>query len=313
MDDKEKDKRLFIPRDEFEEEASEGLGKLSREETEEDLLKLRARMERRVRRPRHIWLPAAAAVVILLVASAVYVSLFRERPAVVKGTALAEKTMRDTALIAMTGPIEKKSSISPVMDTDRGREAGERQAKGVPAEVIEAADEEVVYAVAEEREAAGDKVTALAEKEAADPVAAVVGREAVAEEVVVEAMPRMEKMSVQAKKEKAPDAPAPLSRSVSYPDNRDSAPVGGMEEYTAWVEKNIRYPEEVMPRTRQEVVVVFRVRTDSTLYDLHAERTPGEPFTEEAFRLLLEGPKWIPALHGGQVVEEEVRVSVVFK
>ncbi len=32
MSDKEKDKRLLLPRDEFEEEASEGLGRLNREE-----------------------------------------------------------------------------------------------------------------------------------------------------------------------------------------------------------------------------------------------------------------------------------------
>ena len=76
---KEEDKRLLIPKDGFEEEASEGLGKLNREEAEADLRELRGKIERRVRRPRMIWLPAAAAVVILLVASAVYIALFRNR------------------------------------------------------------------------------------------------------------------------------------------------------------------------------------------------------------------------------------------
>ncbi len=37
MNEKEKDKRLLVPKDAFEEEASEGLGRLSREEAEEDL------------------------------------------------------------------------------------------------------------------------------------------------------------------------------------------------------------------------------------------------------------------------------------
>jgi hypothetical protein len=323
MDDKEKDKRLFLPKDGFEEEASEGLGRLSREEAEEDLSELKARMERRLRRPRHIWLPAAAAVVILLVASAVYVSLFRERPAMVDEMALAEEPMRDSALIAMAEPIEKRKSISPVADISTSREAGSQRAKAVPALVIEVADEEVFYAVAEAKEEAADKVTAMGEKEAADQVAAIVKKEIAVEEVaaeevvsevvIVEAMPRMEKMGLQDKKERAADAAASLSGSISLPDNREAAPVGGITEFMEWVRKNIRYPEEVLPRTRQVVLVVFRVRADSTVYDLRAERTPGEPFTEEAFRLLREGPGWVPVVRNGQVVDDEARVTVVFK
>jgi hypothetical protein len=55
------------------------------------------------------------------------------------------------------------------------------------------------------------------------------------------------------------------------------------------------------------------VRADSTVYDLKAERTAGDLFTREAFRLIREGPKWIPAIRNGQAVEETVRVTVVFK
>ncbi len=97
MSDKEKDKRLLLPRDEFEEEASEGLGRLNREEASEDLRELRGRIERRVRKPRMIWLPAAAAVVILLVASTVYIALFRERGVPETEIALAEEPITDTA------------------------------------------------------------------------------------------------------------------------------------------------------------------------------------------------------------------------
>ena len=62
-------------------------------------------MERRVRKPRMIWLPAAAAVVILLVASTVYIALFRDRSKPDAEIAMAEKTITDTALIAMAQPI----------------------------------------------------------------------------------------------------------------------------------------------------------------------------------------------------------------
>ncbi len=95
--------------------------------------------------------------------------------------------------------------------------------------------------------------------------------------------------------------------------DRQAAPVGGMEEFNSWIQKNISYPEEVVPRVRQVIVVTFKVAADSTLYDLKAERTAGELFTKEAFRLLREGPKWVPAVRNGKVSEEEVRISIVFK
>ena len=131
MKDKEKDKRLLVPGDAFEEEASEGLGRLSREEAEADFRELKGRMERRLKKPRMIWLPAAAAVVILLVASALYVSIFRDRSAGLTDLARAEEAnadslliavagevKTDTALIAMAAPIEKKGGLSGLSEME---------------------------------------------------------------------------------------------------------------------------------------------------------------------------------------------------
>ena len=72
-------------------------------------------------------------------------------------------------------------------------------------------------------------------------------------------------------------------------------------------------PKKLLPKVRQVVVVTFKVAADSTIYDLKAERTPGELFTREAFRLLREGPKWVPATRNKPVVEEEIRINIIFK
>src|SRR5690606_4622411 len=112
---------------EFEEEAGEGLGQLSREEAEADLGDLKARMERRMRRPRAVWLPAAAAVVILVIASGILVTTLRQgspfdSQLAHRGMAMEEVGLKgdkaqmattgaavsDTALIAMAAPIEKR-------------------------------------------------------------------------------------------------------------------------------------------------------------------------------------------------------------
>jgi hypothetical protein len=146
-----------------------------------------------------------------------------------------------------------------------------------------------------------------------------VEEEQVAEEVVVEAMPGMEKAAANEKKEKAPatkimeDSAAATAVPGAGIPNRRAVPVGGVEEFNRWIQSNIRYPEEVVPRVRQVIVVTFKISADSTLYDLKAEQTAGDLFTHEAFRLLRDGPRWVPAMRDNKVIDEEVRVSIVFK
>ncbi len=300
---KEEDKRLIIPKDAFEEEASEGLGKLNREEAEEDLRELRERIERRVRRSRMIWLPAAAAVVILLVTSTVYIALFRNRSKPVTEMAMAEETINDTALIAMAEPIiiSQSKPVAPSASS----ETASKVMPGQDAYVRETKDKLV------EDETVHDMIV-----EDTDNVVAVVmaeDEEAVAEEVVVEAMPKMDKAAMPGKKEKVADVAEARPVSGTGAMERQAAPVGGMAEFNKWIDRNITYPEDIVPRLRQVVVVTFRVAADSTVYDLKAERPADERFIAEAFRLLRTGPKWFPVVHDGRVVPEEVRLSIAFK
>ena len=350
MKDKEKDKRLLIPGDAFEEEASEGLGRLSREEAEADLRELKGRMERRLRKPRMIWLPAAAAVVILLVASALYVSIFRDRSPELSDIARAEKANADSALVAMTEdtradtdlaamtdgaitdtlmiamapPIVKKGGLSSMAEMESRAKGYDRSSDRMAASEPSEAEAVAIVTVEE-----ADKLFAVTEnvkKEAkAEEVSEVVVAEAqreepIAEEVIVEALPMIQKAALRTNdtaKDKAvskSDAamPAAAGQAAALPD-RTAFPVGGWDEYREWMARSLRYPEGVVPVERQVIVVTFRVRTDSTVYDLKADLTPGDLFTREAFRLIREGPKWVPAIRNGQTIEEEVRVSIVFK
>ena len=307
MSDKEKDKRLLLPSDEFEEEASEGLGKLNREEVSEDLRELKIRMDRRVRKPRMIWLPAAAAVVILLVASTVYIALFRTRGVSETEIALTEEPITDTALIAMAEPIQKAETKTPEKTATQEAEGNAQDAVNAPAQSEEMSSAREAFDVA-----GVNNVEAVAYME-------VMEEEELAEVVVVEAMPKMERAAADEKKEKAAAAntaddaaAATPATGAGIPDSKAS-PVGGMEELNKWIQKNIRYPEEVTPRVQQMVIVTFKIAADSTLYDLEAEQTPGKSFTNEAFRLLRIGPKWVPSVRNGKVSEAEVRVSIVFR
>lgn len=334
MKEYRKDKRLLIPRDEFEEEASEGLGRLSREEAEADLGELKSRMESRLRRPRAIWIPAAAAVVLLLAASAVVVSLLRVRPGagpvMAEGETPAAETIVDTAYIAMAGPIEKADYTS-----------GEKTASArfVPPPVPESADEYELLAEAD----TGNEY--LAE----EPIVQfTLVRQEKAGEVVVQAVPQMAQYESQARavnvtreEKKAASGDKGVKKADRLAESIDSAketvraaavnavteqetagqpivdtspaPLGGWDEFIKWTAQNIRYPEGIEPRRRQEVQITFIVRCDSTLTDLRVVRSPGEPFTREAFRLLREGPKWAPAVLNGFSQNEEVICIFIFK
>ncbi len=322
----EKDKRLFMPQDSFEEEASEGLGKLTREEAEEDLREIRGRIDRRLRKPRIVWLPAAAAVVIILLASVLYISIFRESDSGAPEIALSDGDIKDTAMIAMAEPLKRVELQSPApVETlhlnASSKTEGNTQPQAAIAEVkakdeaevkVEAKDEVKVEAKDEVKVEAKDEVKV----EAKDEVKVEVEEE-VAEEVIVEAMPMAERAvsgvaaTQSDKKSRASVVTTPnlgVATGIHQPE-----PVGGMEEFNSWVEKNIRYPEEVTPRQRREVLLSFTVSADSLVTYLKVLETPGDSFTAESFRLLREGPKWVPAVQDGKIIEEEVELIIVFK
>lgn len=301
---KETDKRLIIPKDAFEEEASEGLGRLNKDEAEEDLRDLEGRLAmelldlergaaRRLRRPIRVWIPAAAAVIIILIASTVYIGLFRDKQPVIPETAMVIDTKKDTVLIAMAAPITKDEAD------------------------VKVKAEAMVEAKTENDDKMRDEI-----------IIEILGAGVQAEEVIVQAVPERAKVAegipakaaegMQAKRadtraaKNAAVADMEKEYKTAGPDHAPQ-PAGGIDELNTWISSNIRYPAETLTRTRQLVTVTFKVLADSTIYDLRAERTPGAPFTEEAFRLLREGPHWTPAILNGYPVEETVRVRLLFK
>ena len=337
-----RDKRILIPRDEFEEEAGEGLGQLSREEAEADLRELKARMGRRIARPRAIWLSAAAAMVILLVGSALLVTLLRKRPlsdsqlaervpgkkeAVVadkEHAAPAVEVITDTALIAMAEPIEKRGYES-AMPAGNMSYAHARPAIAEIAEheiETDAADEIFILAgeVSEDLEVADEQVVVLPVTEYQKVV------EALQEEIP---QARAEAMKTRAVAEVRDQAKTEAVKTRTVAGASDKAkteagradtiislapsPLGGWERYREWVARNLKYPEDILPVVRQEVVVSFTVQADSTISDLKAVSSPGHSFTNEVFRLLIDGPQWVPARRGGKRMPEPVVLKIVFK
>lgn len=90
------------------------------------------------------------------------------------------------------------------------------------------------------------------------------------------------------------------------------SPVGGMARYEEYLRRNQVYPAEIKSRKTEEVHINFLVKTSGQPIKLQVTKTPGQAFTQEAIRLVLEGPKWTPAIVNGNPSVGDVSLKITF-
>jgi len=90
-------------------------------------------------------------------------------------------------------------------------------------------------------------------------------------------------------------------------------PVNGRSGFDKYIEQNINRPDTTTSGQRVVVVINFTVLFDGNVDSIKIIRSPGKQFSDEAIRLIKSGPKWRPAEENGKVVEDEVRMRIVFK
>jgi len=89
-------------------------------------------------------------------------------------------------------------------------------------------------------------------------------------------------------------------------------PAGGKDAFNKYVEENIVRPGQ--QSTQKAVVVLsFVVKLNGKPSGIRVIRSSGKQFSDEAIRLIMEGPLWKPASENGTDIEDEVRVRIVFK
>ena len=97
------------------------------------------------------------------------------------------------------------------------------------------------------------------------------------------------------------------------PSYSAAEPPEGYNAYRDYVEENMVFPEGYIPGEREIVVLKFTVTSSASISDIIPLRSPGDDYTEEAKRLLLQGPKWKSAILKGVRMDEQVRIRIVFK
>lgn len=90
-------------------------------------------------------------------------------------------------------------------------------------------------------------------------------------------------------------------------------PETGRNEFNEYIEGNIRKPASLPSGQRVVVVLGFTVRSTGAIENIKVIRSPGQEFSDEAVRLIREGPGWIPAVENGEKTDDEVRIRIVFK
>ncbi len=103
-----------------------------------------------------------------------------------------------------------------------------------------------------------------------------------------------------------------MAAKSSLREHTSPQPVTGIDSFNIYLEKNIRNPEP--GSGKEEVVIIsFTVKPDSTIGDIRIIESPGQAYSNEAKRLIKDGPMWKPAFGNGVPVKEEYRLRIVFR
>jgi hypothetical protein len=90
-------------------------------------------------------------------------------------------------------------------------------------------------------------------------------------------------------------------------------PVNGRADFDKYIRENIRRPDITTTGQRAVVVLNFIVNAVGKIDSIRIIRSPGKIFSDEAIRLIKEGPEWKAAEQNGNAISDEVRIRIVFK
>ncbi|WP_194774370.1 energy transducer TonB [Pararhodonellum marinum] len=91
-------------------------------------------------------------------------------------------------------------------------------------------------------------------------------------------------------------------------------PVGGMEAWHRYLQKNLKYPNQAKKAGIEGTVyVVFVINKDGSIQDIEILRGIGGGCDEETLRVINAAPNWTPGRQRGQTVRVRMRLPVRFK
>jgi len=90
-------------------------------------------------------------------------------------------------------------------------------------------------------------------------------------------------------------------------------PYGGMKEFREYLETDQIFPSGWNESDREIVKLELTVGISGEIEKIEIIKSPDKLFSDEAIRLVEEGPPWFAAVRNSKRVEEIVMVRIVFK
>ncbi len=320
----------YLQKDPFAEEASEGFSQISPDELENDLDLLVKKLKRRVAgKQRYIYYRIAASVAVLMIISSVYIISTRTKTErKLSETAVSETPLEIPATDGMKEKSENIYKESGIIMAEQDIE------ESSPESIAEKSGEEVID---ESREVAvtggiGDQANKEADKNVIDRAEIqakafeppVTQKKAAVTQVSGKIIPEEGKM---------PATPSDLAvkgissrvaldtgyilemiaaDSTGQTNYLPPVPLNGKENFDKYIEENIRIPD-IMPEDQVVVVELdLLVKSTGSIDTIKVASSPGNEFSEEAIRLIEEGPEWKPAIENGRTINDEVKIKIVF-
>ena len=89
---------------------------------------------------------------------------------------------------------------------------------------------------------------------------------------------------------------------------------GGMQAMIAFLQTNMKYPEDAAKqKVEGRVMVQFVVETDGSVSDVHVAKQVFPSLDAEAVRVVQAMPKWTPGKEKGRVVRVKYLLPIVFR
>ena len=293
--------------DPFLAEAVEGYSLIDAGRVDSDIEKLKGRIRSRSHRKSTLLYRVAAAVVLLLGISSVLLVKNLRQP----DLRMAEGRdieVRETPQMPVPEPVKARPLTSEDLDIGK-QELKELPEEKVMTELYDLVADSVVedaVMMAEEEVQEDEKAEVVAD--AALEGIPEKGKEIEATERIagVTARPETMKKAVRMNEVVALQVAA-------FNLSRDAQPVVGEEEYLKYLEEKQVYPVGYEDAGRVVVRLKLLIEDDGTFREIKIAESPGKVFSDEAMRLVKEGPAWLPALKEGQAVRDTIDLEIIFK
>lgn len=306
-----------LQKDPFAEEASEGFENADPDQAERDLLMLRKQITKRTVPHRIPWYGIAASIAVLMILLSVLVVTNKKEPAEiayapqVQNKVENEKPAPETKVVP---PVKQIPEPAPVKIPEK---VSEEVAQNKRVAEIPVSDEVISADNAREEKKPVEGLKMATEphpvfiKEKAPVLRNAIVTDTSGDttneirlESDISALNEIVVVGYGAAKKK---------------DNEDEyikippEPVGGRTEFDRYIRAYISRPDTATSGQRVVVVLEFTVRNNGLIDSIKVVRSPGRSFSDEAIRLLKEGPAWKPATENGNPVNDKIRLRIVFR